>query len=82
MNIFVSNLTTVASLTQLRNLFREFGAVKKVMIIRESRAILPHIFCWVIMKERADALRAIMNLDHSKFLQQTILVNEAVLVNH
>ena len=80
MNIFVSNLTKVASLWQLRNLFSEFGSVTQVMIIRESKAILPRIFCWIIMKERTDALTAIKNLDGSKFMQQTILVNEAVLI--
>ncbi|WP_118953568.1 RNA recognition motif domain-containing protein [Taibaiella helva] len=81
MNIFVGNLTAIVQLKHLRNLFSKFGSVSRVMIIRESRAILPRIFCWVVMKERADALRAIKTLDHSEFMQRTILVNEAVLVS-
>lgn len=80
MNIFVSNLTAVASLKRLKNLFSEFGSVKQIMMIRESKTILPNIFCWVIMNERTDALCAIKNLDGSRFMQQKILVSEAVLI--
>ena len=81
MNIFVGNLTVRTQLKQLRKLFAGFGTVSRVMIIRESKAVLPRIFCWVVMKERSEALRAIEGLDQSKFMQQIILVNEAVLVS-
>ncbi|WP_118974291.1 RNA-binding protein [Taibaiella koreensis] len=80
MNIFISNLCADTKVTQLRNLFSRFGIVKHIMIIREGRAIIPRVCGWVVMTDETEGLRAIQNLDHSRFMQQIILVNQATML--
>ncbi|WP_118976469.1 RNA recognition motif domain-containing protein [Taibaiella koreensis] len=80
MNILIRNLAAIAIPKQLRYLFAEFGLVNHALIIREGMLAAPRIFGLVIMTNEADGLNAIKKLDQSKFMQQIILVNRALLM--
>ncbi len=77
MNIFVGNLNYQTTENQLEHLFAEFGAVTSVKIIMDNYTKRPRGFAFVEMPEKADAEKAIGQLNNSSLHMQSIVVNEA-----
>ena len=77
MNIFVGNLNSQATESQLRNLFSEFGEVKSVKIPIDNYSGRARDFGFVEMAEKAAGENAILKLNNTSLNAQNIVVNEA-----
>ena len=77
MNIFVGNLSTQTTETQLRSLFAEFGEVKSVNIVMDKYTNHSRGFGFVEMVEKNSGEKAIDKLNNSSVNLQSIVVNEA-----
>ena len=77
MNIFVGNLSSQTSESQLRTLFAEFGEVKSVNIVMDKFTNHSRGFGVVEMAEKASGEKAIDKLNNTSVNLQSIVVNEA-----
>ncbi|HCZ15657.1 MAG TPA: RNA-binding protein [Candidatus Accumulibacter sp.] len=78
MNIFVGNLATETSETELTSLFQAFGQVKSVQVMRELFSGASKGFGFVEMPGKAHSLAAISALDGKDLNGKPLRVNEAM----
>ena len=74
--IYIGNLPFSATDTEVRELFGQFGAVESVALINDRETGRPRGFGFVEMA-RADATRAIENLNGKDMGGRPLRVNEA-----
>lgn len=77
MNIYVGNLAPEASEVELTALFKPFGQVKSVHIMRELFTGLSKGFAFVEMPGRAHSMAAIAALNGHELLGKPMRVNES-----
>ena len=77
MNIFVGNLAAQVSDQELEDLFKEFGDIKSVKIIRDMFTQASKGFGFVEMKEKSAAEEAIKELNTKEIGGKKLVVNEA-----
>ncbi|MBI1936520.1 MAG: RNA-binding protein [Ignavibacteriales bacterium] len=77
MNIYIGNLSQQVSEQQLEELFKGYGAVTSVKIIRDMFTGESKGFAFVEMKEKAAAETAIKELNTKEVGGKKIVVNEA-----
>ena len=78
MNIFVGNLATETSETELTSLFQAFGQVKSVQVMRELFSGASKGFGFVEMPGKSHSLAAISALDGKDLNGKPLRVNEAM----
>lgn len=77
MNIFVGNLAPEVTEAQLAELFKTFGEVKSVELLRELFTGTPRGFGFVEMPGKAHSLAAIAGLNGKDLAGRPLKVNEA-----
>ncbi len=77
MRIYVSNVPFSGTDVQLQDLFEPFGAVKSAKLITDRETGKPRGFGFVEMDDRADAERAIAELNGLEWATRRIVVQEA-----
>jgi len=77
MNIFVGNLAPDVTEAQVAELFKPFGEVKSVELVREMFTGALRGFGFVEMPGKAHSLAAIAGLDGKEFAGRPLRVNEA-----
>lgn len=77
MNIYVGNLPYSTEESELRELFSQFGSVVSANIIKDRETGNSKGFGFVEMAERADAEKAIKELDGKAFNNRDLKVNQA-----
>ena len=77
MNIYVGNLASEATESELTELFKQFGQVGNVQVMRELFTGASKGFAFVEMPGRAHSLAAIAGLNGKELLGQPMRVNEA-----
>ncbi len=77
MNIYVGNLSQQATEQDLEGLFKEFGAVASVKIIRDMFSGESKGFAFVEMNDKAAGTKAIEELNTKEVKGKKIVVNEA-----
>jgi RNA recognition motif-containing protein len=77
MNIYVGNLAPEASEAELTALFKAFGEVRSVQVMRELFTGLSKGFAFVEMPGRAHSMAAIAGLNGKELLGKAMRVNEA-----
>lgn len=77
MNIYIGNLSPQVSDQELESLFKEFGEIKSVKIIRDMFTGESKGFGFVEMKEKAAGEKAIQELNTKELGGKKIVVNEA-----
>lgn len=77
MNIFVGNIAAQVSDQELEDLFKEFGDIKSVKIIRDMFTQASKGFGFVEMKEKSAAEEAIKELNTKEISGKKLVVNEA-----
>ena len=77
MNIFVGNIATQVSDKELEDLFKEFGEIKSLKIIRDMFTQASKGFGFVEMKEKSAAEEAIKELNTREISGKKLVVNEA-----
>ena len=77
MNIYVGDLAPEASEVELTALFKAFGEVRSVQVMRELFTGASRGFAFVEMPGRAHAMAAITGLNGKELLGKPMRVNEA-----
>ena len=77
MKIFVGNIAAQVSDQELEDLFKEFGDIKSVKIIRDMFTQASKGFGFVEMKEKSAAEEAIKELNTKEIGGKKLVVNEA-----
>ena len=77
MNIYVGNLAPEASEIELNKLFKAFGEVRSVQIMRELFTGASKGFAFIEMPGRAHSMAAIAGLNGKELLGKPMRVNEA-----
>ncbi|MNC84796.1 RNA recognition motif [compost metagenome] len=77
MNIFVGNLGPDATETEITELFKPFGQVGSVQLVRELFTGKGKGFGFVEMPGRRQSLEAIASLNGKEFAGRALMVNEA-----
>ena len=77
MNIFVGNLSNQVKEEELETLFKEYGTVVSVNIIRDMFSRESKGFGFVEMKEKTAGTKAIEELNTKELQGKKITVNEA-----
>lgn len=77
MNIFVGNLAPEVTEAQLTELFKAFGEVKSVQLVRDMFSGTPRGFGFVEMPGKAHSLAAIAGLNGKDLAGRPLKVNEA-----
>lgn len=78
MNIFVGNLASETTETDLTDLFKSFGQVKSAQVMRDMFSGASKGFGFVEMPGRAHSLAAIAGLDGKDLHGKPLRVNEAM----
>ncbi len=76
-NIFVGNLDVSITEEGLRELFRAYGGVATVTVVRDRDTGTPRGFAFVEMNDDAEADAAIKALNATTFGSRVLTVNEA-----
>lgn len=77
MNIYIGNLAAQVTDQELENLFKSYGAIKSVKIIRDMFSGESKGFGFVEMKEKSAGETAIKELNAKELGGKKIVVNEA-----
>ena len=77
MNIFVGNLAAETTETELTDLFKAFGQVKSVQVMREMFSGVSKGFGFVDMPGRQQSLNAMAGLNGRDLNGKPLSVNEA-----
>lgn len=77
MNIYVGNLSRLATEEKLRSLFSQYGQVSSVKLIKDKFTGDLKGFAFVEMHEAGEANAAISSLNGQDFEGQRLRVNEA-----
>ncbi len=77
MNIFVGNIATQVSDQELEDLFKEFGEIRSLKIVRDMFTQASKGFGFVEMKEKTAGEEAIKELNTKELNGKKLVVNEA-----
>ena len=77
MNIYVANISYLATEDKLKELFQESGSVNSVKIILDNLSGKSRGFGFVEMSDDSDGKKAITKLNGLDFLGRNLVVNEA-----
>ena len=77
MNIYVGNISSKISASQLRTAFEMYGKVDKVSLENRPSENDAFTFCFVVMPFENQASRAIKQLDGKKLGGNTLTVKES-----
>lgn len=77
MKIYIGNLSTAVTETDLAETFSQFGVVVKTNIVKDSLTGESKGYGFVEMEDKVDAEEAIQALDESSLKGSTIVVNRA-----
>jgi len=77
MNIFIGNLAPEVTETEIAELFKPFGQVTSVQLVRELFTGKLRGFGFVEMPGKAHSLAAIAGLNGKEFIGRPLKVNEA-----
>lgn len=77
MNIFISNLSSDISDSDLKELFDEYGAITSAKVITDRITGMSRGFGFVEMPDSKEAIKAIKELDKAEYDGKVIVVNEA-----
>ena len=77
MNIYVGNLPKTTTEDAVRKVFAEYGEVTEVKLIKDNYSGELRGFGFIEMPTKADAQKAIEEVDGTEFEGQTLIVNEA-----
>ena len=77
MNIYVGNLSTAATETDLRDAFQAYGQVDKTAVIKDKFSGESRGFGFVEMANREEATKAISMLNGKDLKGRALKVNEA-----
>ncbi len=77
MNIYVGNLPKTTNEETVRKLFEEYGEVTEVKLLKDQYTDELRGFGFVTMPSKADAQKAIQEVNHSEVEGRTLIVNEA-----
>ena len=77
MDIFVGNISYVATEEDLQTLFEEYGQVDSVKILTDRDTGRPRGFGFVSMPDRSEAIAAIEAWNGREWLGRPLSVNEA-----
>lgn len=77
MNIYVGNLPKSITEEIVRDLFKEYGEVSEVKLIKDQYSGELRGFGFVEMPAKADAQKAIAEIDETEIDGRKIIVNEA-----
>ena len=77
MNLYVGNLSSDVSEEDLKGAFEAFGQTSSVAIIKDKFSGEPRGFGFVEMSDKAEAEKAMAELNGSDLKGQSIKVNEA-----
>lgn len=77
MNIYIGNLAKQVKEDEIESLFKEYGTVVSVNIIRDMFSRESKGFGFVEMKERPAGVKAIEELNTKELQGKKIMVNEA-----
>ena len=77
MEIFVANLSFASAEADLRQLFDAFGAVERVIIVKDRETGRSRGFGFVGMPNEDEARDAIEGLNGTEFQGRTLAINEA-----
>lgn len=75
--IYVGNLPSQTTETDLKNHFSRAGDVASVKIMKDHQSGQPRGFAFIEMSTRREAQKAVSMFNKQKFLEKEILVNEA-----
>ena len=76
MNIYVGQLPSNISESELRELFSEFGEIASVNLVMDRYSGRPKDFGFIEMPDNSEADKAIKALNKSKLKGQSIKVNQ------
>ncbi len=77
MSIYVGNLDYAIGEEDLKEVFGEYGTIKRVYIPRDRETGLVRGFAFVEMESEADEDKAIEELDGATWMERTLRVNKA-----
>ncbi|MEM9090837.1 MAG: RNA-binding protein [Cyanobacteria bacterium P01_F01_bin.53] len=77
MSIYVGNLSYSATEDDLRQVFSEYGEVKRITLPSDRETGRPRGFAFVEMAEEANEATAIEALDGAEWMERELRVNKA-----
>jgi RNA recognition motif-containing protein len=77
LNIYVGNLPKTTTEEAVRNVFTEYGEVTEVKLIKDQYSGELRGFGFVEMPAKADARKAIQEVNGTELEGRTLIVNEA-----
>ena len=77
MSIYVGNLSFEITEEDLKEVFSEYGAVKKIHIPKDRETGRKRGFAFVEMESEADEDKAIQALDGAEWMEREITVNKS-----
>ncbi|HDY90283.1 MAG TPA: RNA-binding protein [bacterium] len=77
MNIYVGNLPKTTTEEAVRKVFEEYGEVTEVKLIKDNYSGELRGFGFIEMSAKADAQKAIEEVDGTELEGNTLIVNEA-----
>ena len=77
MNIYVGNLPKTTTEEAVRKVFEEYGEVAEVKLIKDQYTGELRGFGFIEMPAKADAQKAIQEVDGTELEGHTLIVNEA-----
>ena len=77
MNIYVGNLPKTTTEEAVRKLFEEYGEVTEIKLLKDQYTDELRGFGFVTMPSKADAQKAIQEINDTELEGNTLIVNEA-----
>ena len=77
MSIYIGNLSYEVSQEDLKQVFEEYGQVKRISLPMDRELNRPRGFAFVDMTTKEEEAAAIEALDEAEWLGRTLRVNEA-----
>ena len=77
MNIYVGNLPKTTDEEKVRKVFEEYGEVTEIKLIKDQYTDELRGFGFVTMSSKADAQKAIQEVNGTELEGNTLIVNEA-----
>ena len=77
MNIYIGNLPKTTTEETVRKLFEEYGEVTEIKLLKDQYTDELRGFGFVTMPSKADAQKAIQEVNDTELEGNTLIVNEA-----
>ena len=77
MNIYIGNLPKTTNEETVRKLFEEYGEVTEIKLLKDQYSDELRGFGFVTMTSKAEAQKAIQEVNDTEFEGRTLIVNEA-----